>query len=177
MRALDVATSHLDTLSKLSDALDNGDVRAVNYLSNEWKQQTGQEAPTDFASMKPIVAGEIVKATTGANGALGDRNAIQEQINGLSASHDQIKGAINTYKTAMTGQLGGLQQQYENSTGRKDFLTRLRPETRNAISPASQPPTSNSGGAFQPRQLFLNGKVATASSPADLQEMQALGWK
>jgi hypothetical protein len=169
MRAMDVATAHLDTLGKLADAMNNNDTKAINYLSNVWQKQTGQPAPTNFNALKPIVAGEIVKATTGSQGALGDRKSIEDGISN-SSGPAILKGAIDTYRTAMIGQLSGLQQQYANSTGRSDFMSKLRPETQAVLSGASHP-------EFQPRQVRLGNKVATVSTPQELQEATQQGWK
>lgn len=136
VRSFSVGISHLNTLNTLADALDNGDTRLLNTAANAWKNQTGLPAPTDFNTAKQIVGDEIVKAIVGAGGGVGDRDKAQQVIS-AAGSPAELKGAINTYKSLMRGQLGGLQQQYENSTGRKDFLTKLTPEARTEISGAT----------------------------------------
>lgn len=134
VRAFDVGISHLNTLSTLADGLDNNDTKLVNKAANLWKEQTGQEAPTDFNAAKEVVGNEIVKAIVGAGGGVGDREKAQQALNAAN-SPAQLKGVINTYKTLMSGQLGGLKQQYENSTGRKDFYDRLSPPSRSEMKP------------------------------------------
>lgn len=120
VRSFNVAISHLDTLADLGKALGNNDVQALNSLKNKFKTQFGSEVPTDFNAAKRIVADEIVKAVTGAAGALGDREQAEQQIN-AAQSPQQLAGVIQTYKKLMAGQLQGLRQQYEQSTGRTDF--------------------------------------------------------
>lgn len=133
VRSLNVANDHLDTLYQLASALQNGDSRAVNSIKNTFKSQFGSELPTDFNAAKQIVGDEVVKAVIGSAGALQDREDMKAQLNQAS-SWPQLAGAIQTYKTLMRGQLGGLQQQYEVSTGKKDFLSRLSDKTRKEIA-------------------------------------------
>lgn len=129
-RSLNVAVAHLGTLDQLADALSNNDVRAFNVVSNKIATQFGTTAPTNFNTAKQIVADEIVKAVVGAGGGVNDR---QEAANNVTAAStpEQLKGVIQTYKHLMTGQLGGLEQQYEAATGGlKDYRTKyLTPET------------------------------------------------
>jgi hypothetical protein len=120
VRAFGVALSHLDTLSELSDALKNGDIKVINRVGNLVAEQTGKPAPTNFAAAKRIVADEIVKSVTGAAGALGDRETADKTLNAAN-SPEQLKGVIATYKKLMDGQLGGLRNQYKAGTGRDDF--------------------------------------------------------
>ena len=120
VRALSVATDHLGTLSKLSDALQNGDMPLVNKLGNTIAQQTGGAAPTNFDTARRIVADEVIKAVVGAGGSTADREEAARVINSAN-SPAQLKGAIATYQQLMGGQLSGLRRQYEQSTGRTDF--------------------------------------------------------
>lgn len=133
-----VATSHLNTLSQLVDALGNGDVKLLNKASNSFQNQFGQVAPNNFNAAKQIVADEIVKAVVGAGGTGADRDKAQQVIDAAN-SPAQLKGVINTYKSLMAGQLEGLKQQYENGTGRSDFYDRLAPEAKAAVQGGSAP--------------------------------------
>lgn len=120
VRALSVATDHLNTLSQLADALQNGDMPAINKLGNYVAQQTGGAAPTNFDTARRIVADEVVKAVVGYGGSTADREEAARVINNAN-SPAQLKGAIATYQQLMGGQLSGLKRQYEQSTGRTDF--------------------------------------------------------
>lgn len=137
VRSLNVANDHLDTLYELANALQNNDSRAINSIKNSFKAQFGSELPTDFNAAKQIVGDEVVKAVIGSSGALQDREDMKAQLNQAS-SWPQLAGAIQTYKTLMRGQLGGLKQQYEVSTGKKDFMNRLSEKTRKEIAGEGQ---------------------------------------
>jgi hypothetical protein len=154
VRSLNVATSHLDILSNLADALDNNDTKALNTIGNMWAEQTGGEAPTNFDTAKQIVADEVVKAVVGAGGALADREEAARVINAAN-SPAQLKGAIQTYKTLMRGQLKGLQLQYKHSTGRDDFESFLE----EGVSEDAQPEDD-----------FVKNAKAHGYSDAEIQE-------
>ena len=129
IRSFNVLLTHLDTLDSLSDALDNGNIQAVNRLGNAFAKATGKAAPTNFEGVKHIVGDELVKAVTGGAGALGDREAIAATINSAN-SPAQLRGMIHNYKELAVGQLTGLEGQYKVSTGLNDFEHLLSPAAR-----------------------------------------------
>ena len=70
--------------------------------------------------MKAIVVG----------GGVTERQAAAENLN-RAQSPEQIAGAVNdSIIPLMAGQIKGLRQQYETSTGLHDFDDRLLPETK-----------------------------------------------
>ena len=132
IRAFDVAIDHLDTLKKYATALGSGDIRAINSFRNKWLSETGSELPTNMQAIAPIVGAEVSKAVIGSNNALADREELRKPL--LSAnSVPQIMGAIGGYQDLMAGQLKGLKKQYEDTTGKKNFDTRIRENTRNVL--------------------------------------------
>lgn len=132
VRSLNVAVQHLDQLGALAQALSNGDVPAINRISNWWKTNTGQAAPTNFNAGKKLVADEIVKAIVGSGGGVADREEASKSIN-AAGSPAQLAQVIETYQGLLTGQLNGLRQQYQTATGRDNFETLLLPETRSKL--------------------------------------------
>lgn len=132
VRSLNVAIDHLDTLSGLADAMHNGNVQVVNKIGNAIATQTGSPAPTNFAAAKKLVADEIVKAIVGAGGGVNDREQAAQAISAAN-SPAQLQGVIQTYQKLMSGQLGGLRQQYEQSSGRKDFDRFLSPGAKKKL--------------------------------------------
>jgi hypothetical protein len=122
----------LDVLDDLSKALQNGDTQLVNRIGNSIAEQTGGTAPTNFNLAKQVIATEVIKATAGSVGALGDRDAVLQQIQ-ASESPAQLAGAIQTAKRLMSGQLQGLETQYKQATGLDNFRDRLAPETQEAL--------------------------------------------
>jgi len=136
VRSLNVATSHLDTLGGLADALGTGNVQLLNKAANAWKSQTGQVAPVNFDAAKKIVADEVVKAVVGSGGGVADREEAARTIQSAN-SPAQLRGVINTYKDLMHGQLNGLRQQYEQSTNLKDFDKYLSPSIKPQGAPSA----------------------------------------
>jgi len=132
VRSFDVAIDHLDTLKGAADALKNGNSRMFNELRNRWREQTGSELPTDFKALVPIVSGEIAKAVVGSQNALADREELRAGLK-AAASPEQLNGVITGYKALMAGQLKGLRKQYEDTTGKKNFDSRVRESTKKAI--------------------------------------------
>lgn len=132
IRTFDVGIDHLDTLQKYAKALDNGDKPLINKIRIEWLKATGSELPTDVQAVTPIVGAEVSKAIIGSNNALADREELRKPLI-TASSPAQLSGAIGAYKDLMAGQLRGLKKQYEDTTGKKDFDTRVRENTRNVL--------------------------------------------
>jgi hypothetical protein len=148
--AFNTAIDHLSTMTKLSDALQNNDIKAFNSLGNTVARQTGQPAPTNFDAAKQIVTAEIIKAVVASGGGVKER---QEAENNFAAasSPEQLKGVINTYKQLLGGQLNSLNLQYENSTGRKDFDKKLTPDAKaelNKLRGTETPPAAAATGSW-----------------------------
>jgi hypothetical protein len=144
VRSLNVVTQHLALGRELVNALQNNDINAINYVKNKWKEQTGQEAPTNLQGAAEFLGNEMQKATLGQAGAAGERTAIARGFS-TSRSPAQLLGNINTAEGFIAGQAQGLQKQYETSTGRKDFEIKLLPETIAAIQKHSNAPIPANG--------------------------------
>lgn len=148
VRSFNVSISHLNTLAGLADALDNGDLTLVNQIGNAYAQQTGNPAPTNFNAAKKIVGDEIVKAIVGAGGGVADREEAARTISAAN-SPAQLKGVISTYKDLMNGQLAGLRQQYQVSTGRDDFDKFLSADSKSELSNKQPAPQSSSTASYK----------------------------
>lgn len=129
VRSLSVSLDHLDVLDQAAAELKNGNVQGLNRLAQTLAEQTGSSVPTNFESVKGIVADEVTKAVLGGPGGVGDRDKAQKIFDKVK-SPDQLAGAIKEIKALMKGQLRGLQRQYEQSTGMKDFDRFLSPSAR-----------------------------------------------
>lgn len=146
VRSFDVAIDHLHTLSELAKAMENGDVKLINMVRNKFKDQFGYDAPSNFDAAKSIVSAEITKAVVGGNSALADREELRTPLNNAK-SPGQLSGVIDkVYKPLMAGQLLGLKKQYEDTTGRKNFETRLRERTRQELG-VGAPAAGGASGA------------------------------
>lgn len=152
VRSFNVALTHLDTLRGLGEALQNGDVQGINKFKNSFAAQFGQPAPTNFNAAKSFVADEVTKGVLGSAGALADREKANDNLSNAS-SWPQLIGAINTYQNLGAGQIHGLKQQYEDSTGQKDFMNKLSPESQGVYSryyPAAKPGDGGNPGSAKP---------------------------
>lgn len=153
VRSLNVAMDHLDTLSQLGDALKNGNMQGFNKLAQSLAAQTGSAAPTNFDAAKKIVSDEVVKAIIGSGGGVGDRDEAAKAFDKAS-SPAQLAGAVETAKRLMRGQLHGLEKQYQQSTGRKDFNDRFLSDSARALDQSSAgaplPGQGPAPGAVQP---------------------------
>lgn len=133
INAFNTAIDHLGTMDKLSDALANGDLKAINFLGNEVAKQTGQPAPTNFNAAKQIVTAEVIKAVVASGGGVTERQEAERNFANAN-SPAQLKGVIDTYKQLLGGQLKSLNLQYENTTGRKDFDKKLTPDAKATLA-------------------------------------------
>jgi len=132
VRSFNTAIDHLDTMSKLATALENGDVRAFNTVANAFAKGVGTAAPTNFDTAKSIVGGEVAKALAGSSMALKDREEIRDAISRAN-SPEQLAGSVRTLQELMGGQLKSLKLQYESGTNRKDFDSRLSSRAKEVV--------------------------------------------
>jgi hypothetical protein len=132
VNAFNTAIDHLSTMDKLSDALQNNDIKAFNALGNTVARQTGQPAPTNFDAAKQIVTAEVIKAVVASGGGVTERQEAERNF-AAANSPAQLKGVIDTYKQLLGGQLKSLNLQYENTTGRKDFDKKLTPDAKTTL--------------------------------------------
>jgi hypothetical protein len=157
--AFNTAIDHLATMDKLSDALQNNDIKAFNYLGNVIAKQTGQPAPVNFDAAKQIVTAEIIKAVVASGGGVRERQEAEANF-ATANSPAQLKGVINTYKQLLGGQLNSLGLQYENTTGRTDFDKKLTGDAKKAFkSVREQHSAGTSAGASSTTVTTSDGKV------------------
>ena len=132
-RSLSVVVEHLGTLEDLGNALQNGNVQALNGMRNTLKEQFGYSGPPSFDAAKQIVFDEVAKAVIGGTNAESDRAGLQASVKRAS-SPEQLEGVIHTFKELMGGQVLGLQKTYETATGLHNFEDWLTPRARLEVS-------------------------------------------
>jgi hypothetical protein len=169
-RSMNTATDHLFTLEEAGNALKNGNIRLFNSIGNKINKEIGVPAPVTFEGVKKIVAGELVKATTGSAGALGDREEIQASIDAAN-SPEQLLDQISYYKKLMAGQLQGLEYQWVTGTNRSsaEFRTGLTPRTRNLLPPAIDTNDASPAPSTQvaPQPIVSTKLPATSDKPSE----------
>lgn len=179
VRSMNVAIQHLNVMQQLADAMNNGDVQAINAAKNFFKTQFGSEAPTDFNIGKGIVGDEVTKAIIGSRGGVSDR---QENQNNLSkaSSWEQLSGAIRTYKQFMAGQLNGLKRQYETTTKATNFNDFLDPATVKELGAAPSSPSASTALPqidLSPSNLSAAALKAGMTVDALKQQLRAKGYQ
>lgn len=134
--AFNATADHLTMLKEAADALKNGNIQMFNQLGNAYAKATGSAAPTNMATVSQLVAGEIVKAVTAGNGALGDREGLEKNLQ-AKLSPDQLDGTIDTYNGMIAAQINAKYQKYNanipafvNNPDLSDFARFLSPKVR-----------------------------------------------
>ena len=125
-RSLNVAIDHLDTVQELGDALKNFSTPLGNRAFNGVATQLGYPQATNLQEASRIVGAEIQKALGAMTGR--EREEAAEAFN-TAKSPEQLAGAVQTAQKLLAGQMRGLQRQYEQTTGLKDFERLLDPRT------------------------------------------------
>lgn len=163
VRSFNVGLEHLDQLGELGKALNNGDMPKINELKNWVKTNLGGAEVTNFNGLKTVVGAEIVKAIVGAGGGVEERAAAARTV-AAASSPAQLEGIIKTYREAMGAQLGGLQRQYEQSTGRKDFDRLLSPAAIRSRDSHTTTAPAGVGGSTVPQGAidYLKANPKTA---------------
>lgn len=110
LRSVATANDHLDQLDKLGDALNNGQIPAINAIGNAFGVQTGQPPAQVFNAVKNIVAQEVVKAIVAGGGTGGERDEAAKAF-ATSSSPQQLKQTIAQYRAVMGAQKQNLLEQ------------------------------------------------------------------
>jgi len=135
VNSLNTATSHLDTLDKAGQALQNGQIQIANTVTNALAKQLGQPETSNFQDIAYVVGSEVAKAVVGSGqSAVHDREKI-EQAFSSSKSPEQLAGTIKYYKELMAGQLMTHKTQWTSSgLNPSEFDAKLLPNTRTLVS-------------------------------------------
>lgn len=148
INAINTAVKHISSAMPLIDALQTGDVTALNRAKNYFQQNVGgSTAPTDFNAIKEFIQGEVAKAVIPGGGGEQERQALGASI--AAANNPQaIKSAMTKIQIALAGKTDALRQQWNEATQGKqgDFDRFLLPETKQALKQAEMP--SVAGASF-----------------------------
>lgn len=121
LMAINTAREHIKVLNNLADALDNGDIPALNKIGNTLGVEFGSDKSTNFAIASHAVGSEIARAFDGAGVTQGERKDAQEQIN-ANMSKGQFRGAIKVADALLSGKQKSAKQSYDTGTkGQPNF--------------------------------------------------------
>lgn len=174
VRSFNTAISHLDVLDGLYHALQNGNIRAVNRLRNDWNAYfRGEPLPNSVDAIGSMVANEVVSATVNSQGALGDREELRKTVTRDLATA-QADDVINKFERLMGGKLESMKFAYENSTGLKNFDSKfLMPRSRQVMASLGQSPAAPQLAARD--QQALDWANSHPNDPRAAQIKQKLG--
>jgi len=114
--AFGTATDHLGQLWDIGEALQTGNMPALNAVRNWYRTQTGKELPNDFNGIKTALAGELGKTFKGAAPDIPEREAIDKTINDAQ-SPEQLSGIAKQYAHLMLSKASELISKYAAYTG------------------------------------------------------------
>ncbi len=119
------ASQHLQVLQDLVDASKNGDVQAVNAVSQRIAEEFGSAVPTNLRQAGQIVGTEIMKmlASTGAGG-VDERKSLASDFSNIR-SPAQLNGAIATASKLMAGQFNTLSKKWGQFFDPEEFDTKF----------------------------------------------------
>jgi hypothetical protein len=152
------ANNHLALLQKAGEALDNGDLPAINRIVNAFGMQGGSSPAVAYNAILPIVANEVQASIIKGGGGEAER---QQRVADLSSSlnSSQRSAAISGIRGILGAQALNYRNQYQTLTSRNDFDTKYPGLTDMA---ASQTPTvSRAPGAPQAPSAW--GKATVVS--------------
>jgi hypothetical protein len=175
VQSMNTFTQHSNHLYELADALDRGDITAINAAKIAWQNATGQPAPNDLSLVGQLVADELQKAALGSPGGQEERLALKERLTGAKSAA-VIKSAIEQGRGLVKGQLGSLQQRWSAGYGDPEqFAERfLTEDARNLFNkkpppPANLPPQASSQLKEGQVTTFGNGQRWTLKNGIPVQ--------
>lgn len=132
--AANAASQHLKVYEDLAQAMNNGDVQAINSAKNRWQQEFGTAAPTNAEFANQIVGPELVKAIVAGGGTGAERQEMEKALS-TNKSWEQASGLAATAKRLMGGQLAARQKKFTfNGLGSTDdFRKGLEPEAQSIL--------------------------------------------
>lgn len=121
LNSINRARNHMGTFLKLAEAMNNGDVKVINSVSNFFKEQFGSSAPGNLQIAKQAFASEVGKSFAGANVALHDREELDKSIDKAS-SWTQLSDAAKTADELLGGAQKALKETYDaGKQGKPNF--------------------------------------------------------
>lgn len=152
--AANAVSQHIKVYEDLAQAMNNGDVQAINSAKNRWQQEFGTAAPTNAAFANQIIGPELVKAIIAGGGTGAERDEMEKALS-TNKSWEQAAGLSATAKRLLGGQLAARQKKFTfNGLGSTDdFRKALEPEAQNILdqfggSASSSTQTAKKVGRF-----------------------------
>lgn len=141
IRSLNTAVSHLDSLKKAGDELDNGPLQLWNRIANAGLTAVGDPRVTRFENAATAVEGELATVFKGTAGTDQEIKQWRQNISAIQ-SPEQIDGGVKQVVELLGGRLQALRDQYEKGIGEVGGFTILSPKSREILSKIGVDPNS-----------------------------------
>ena len=160
LTAFNTAIEHAKQLDAATDALDNGNVRALNAIGNQLGYQFGSDKTTNFNVIKNALSGEISKVFKGGGATDAEIEQVQKPFS-TANSPAQLKGAIAAAETLMASKRDALQQQYESGRqGKPNFGTEQQAQHKAGGAAQGLPEGKTGTGSDGKKYIVKDGKWA-----------------
>ena len=126
INAINTALGHVGVLGDAIDALQNGNIKALNNIANQIGVQTGNDAQTTYNTIVHRLGPEITKAYVGAGGTEGDRGTNEKDFE-FSLGPKQLKSNVGVTAKLFRSKISSLENQWNQnkSAAMPDFQNRF----------------------------------------------------
>jgi chemotaxis protein histidine kinase CheA len=135
INAINTAMGHVGVLGDSINALDNGDVRALNLIANQMGVEIGKDPVTTFRTIVNRVGPEIAKAYVGAGGSAGERGADEKDFD-ANLSPKQLRSNVSMTAKLLRSKISSLENQWNQNAapGMQNFQDRfIMPEAKHQL--------------------------------------------
>jgi hypothetical protein len=135
INAINTAMGHIGVLGDSINALDNGDVRALNLIANQMGVEIGKDPVTTFRTIVNRVGPEIAKAYVGAGGSAGERGADEKDFD-ANLSPKQLRSNVSMTAKLLRSKISSLENQWNQNAapGMQSFQERfIMPEAKQQL--------------------------------------------
>lgn len=173
INAINTAMAHVGQLGNAIDALNNGDIKALNSIANFYNVQTGKDAVTTFNTIVHRVGPEIAKAYLASGGSAGERGADEKDFD-PSLGPQQLRSNIGVTSRLLRSKVAALENQWNQnkSDSMPSFQQRfIMPEASAQLDkwapqtggPAAGP-APKTGGLEVGQKVKIKGKDMTVTA-------------
>lgn len=132
INAINTAIGHIDQITTLAPQLNNSSFVAGNAINNRLKTAFGEDAATNFDTLKDALAGEVASVLSKGGATVSGISEAKEKIKN-SSSPQQLAGYVKTLLPIMGSKLNALDYQYHQAMGENDPFTALSPEAKSIL--------------------------------------------
>lgn len=129
INSLNTAIGHLDQFTSVVKALDNGNFRPGNEAYNWLRATFGDSAPTNFAGIKSIMAGELASAFKKSGATDQEIASVEQAISGKNSAKQLLDYVQSIALPALGSKVVSFEQQYRQVMGEGDPFKILLPES------------------------------------------------